>query len=346
MLQLEIDGVEPIEQAPHESKPSAAGPDLGSYDRFVVFFSGGKDSVACVLHLLDLGVPASKIELHHHLIDGQGAESALMDWPVTSAYCEAFSRHLGTSFKTSWREGGFLREMTRNETRTAPVVFYKDGVRISVGGVNGPLGTRCRFPQQSANLKVRWCSSSLKIDVGAAYLRNDDRFRHSRTLVVTGERAQESTARSRYAKFEVHRADNRSGASGRHIDHWRPVHAWQESQVWEIMEKHRINPHPAYWLGWGRVSCMTCIFGSPHQWATIKQIAPARFAGVANFESDFGVTIHRKMGIEALAANGTVYQAARGRHVALALSETYSEPMVLDNWSLPPGAYAEGCGPT
>ena len=197
VLQLEIEGLTSgVDSAP-DLLPLR--PELETYNRFVVFFSGWKDSVACVLHLIEQGVSASKIDLHHHLVDGDSPESALMDWPATRAYCEAVSRHLGTSFELSWREGGSLREMTRADTRTAPVVFYKGGERVDVGGVNGPLGTRLRFPQQSANLQVSWCSSSLKIDVGAAYLRNSDQFRISRTLVVTGEGAEESTARSRYA---------------------------------------------------------------------------------------------------------------------------------------------------
>ena len=74
-------------------------PDLASYDRFVCFFSTGKDSLAMVLHLLELGVPASKIELHHHNVDGDpAAGEGLMDWPVTLAYGEAIARHLGMEF--------------------------------------------------------------------------------------------------------------------------------------------------------------------------------------------------------------------------------------------------------
>ena len=42
-------------------------PDLRIYDQIVV--SGGKDSLAYALHLLDLGMPSSKIELHRHLVD-------------------------------------------------------------------------------------------------------------------------------------------------------------------------------------------------------------------------------------------------------------------------------------
>ena len=41
-------------------------PDLAAYDRILLAFSGGKDSLACLLHLLEAGVPASRIELHHH----------------------------------------------------------------------------------------------------------------------------------------------------------------------------------------------------------------------------------------------------------------------------------------
>ena len=40
-------------------------PDLGAYRRFIVAFSGGKDSLAALLHLLSLGVPAHAIELPH-----------------------------------------------------------------------------------------------------------------------------------------------------------------------------------------------------------------------------------------------------------------------------------------
>ncbi len=37
--------------------------DLASYDKIIVYFSGGKDSLACLLLLLVLGVDPTKIEL-------------------------------------------------------------------------------------------------------------------------------------------------------------------------------------------------------------------------------------------------------------------------------------------
>lgn len=43
---------------------------LEEYDLIVVLISGGKDSVACYLKLLELGVPKERIEFWHHDIDG------------------------------------------------------------------------------------------------------------------------------------------------------------------------------------------------------------------------------------------------------------------------------------
>ncbi|WP_234265151.1 phosphoadenosine phosphosulfate reductase domain-containing protein [Hydrogenophaga sp. NFH-34] len=320
-------------------------PDLGIYDRFLVFMSGGKDSLACILRLLDLGVPASKIELHHHLVDGVEG-SKLMDWPVTNAYSRAVADALGMEYRTSWREGGFEREMLRQDAPTAPVWIPDDnGGHRRVGG-NGPLGTRLKFPQVSANLSVRWCSSALKIDVGARYLTNHPKFTHGKTLVLTGERAQESTARSRYASFEPHRSDLRSGRKyQRHIDHWRPLHQWSEQQVWAIIERHRVLPHPAYYLGWGRTSCRQCIFGSKDQWATVKAIAPRNLAVIANHERTFGVTIHRKDDVLTLARKGTPY-TTNPYWVDIANSESFDLPVIVENWVLPQGAYGESCGPT
>jgi len=82
----------------------AALPDLGAYRRFVVAFSGGKDSLAALLHLLSLCVPAHAIELHHHDVDGRGP--TFMDWPCTPAYARAIADHLGIALYISWREGG------------------------------------------------------------------------------------------------------------------------------------------------------------------------------------------------------------------------------------------------
>lgn len=318
--------------------------DLENYDHYVVAFSGGKDSLACILHLLEQGVPRNRIELWHHRIDGAEG-SSLMDWPITEDYCSAVAAALGLPIFFSWKEGGFEREMLRQDLPTAPIHFQAPDGLHTVGG-NGPSGTRCKFPQVSGNLAVRWCSAYLKIDVAAAAIRNDPRFPNRRTLVITGERAEESPGRAKYQTFEPHKADRRAGKSARHVDHWRPVHGWSESQVWEIIQRHRINPHPAYWLGFGRVSCMKCIFGSDDQWATIKKIDSQGLSDVAAYEKRFQTTIHRTKTVMERANSGTPYPSASGKLVEIAMSASYREPVFLDPWVLPPGAFGESAGPT
>lgn len=323
---------------------ASASPILDEYDRVIVAFSGGKDSLACLLHLIDQGVDRSKLSLHHNLVDGR--ESTLMDWPVTEAYCEAIAKAFGIPINYSYRVGGIEREMLRQDSATAPVsIPTSTGVNRVLGG-NGPLGTRRKFPQVSASLQSRWCSSAGKIDVFDRYLNNEEMFLDGKTLVVTGERAQESRSRANYKQFEPHRTDNRNGTKvKRHVDHWRPVHAWTEHQVWDIIKAHRVNPHVSYLLGWSRASCRACIFSGRNQWATLREIAPQQFNTIAAYEREFKVTIHRKMSVVAQADAGTPFECDPF-WVEVANSREFNAPVFVDPWILPPGAFGESCGPT
>lgn len=321
-------------------------PKLSSYDVFLATFSGGKDSLACLLHLLDLGVPRNKIELWHQDIDGQEG-STLMDWPCTRDYV----RKVGEAFKVpvyySWREGGFEREMLREGQPTARVIWEEPGGKRGTTGGKGSPGTRLRFPQLSADLSTRWCSAYLKIDVAASALRNQARFENTRTLYISGERGEESANRARYKELEPHRSDLRDGRVPRYVDHWRPVLHWPESYVWEIISRYSVNPHPAYRLGWGRVSCSACIFGSASQFASLRAIHPKQFNYIAKLEKRFGVTIKRKHSLPVLADKGTPYPM-EPHDIKAALSHTFNEPVILPQWAwrLPRGAFGESCGPT
>jgi 3'-phosphoadenosine 5'-phosphosulfate sulfotransferase (PAPS reductase)/FAD synthetase len=321
---------------------------LETYDKILIALSGGKDSVGALLFLLEAKVPPDRIELHHHAVDGEGP--SFMEWPSTTAYCRAIANAFQLPLYLSWRAGGFEREMLRNTAPTAPVIFETpDGTRHSAGG-NGPLGTRLKFPQVTANLQQRYCSSALKIDVLAAAIRSQDRFTGQRTLVVTGERAEESRARANYASFEPHRTDTRHGnRKPRHVDHWRPVHHLREDEIWRLLQRHGILPAPAYRLGWSRFSCLSCIFGGPDQWATLRLIAPAWFHRIATYESRFGCTIHHRRSIGELADRGRPYEAATTQPdlVRQALSPEWSEPIRVNPkaWRLPAGAFGKSRGP-
>lgn len=317
-------------------------PVLSDYKRYVIGMSGGKDSVACLLHLLEMGVDPGLIELHHHLVDGR--ESTLMDWPCTDAYCEALAAAFGIKYSRSWRVGGIEREALRDNQPTAPVAIPDgDGYRL-IGG-KGPNGTRQKFPQVCASLAQRWCSAYAKIMPFDAWVNNDPKFLDGKTLVLTGERAQESKARSNYRTFEPHRADNRHGRKPRHVDHWRPVHAWTSEQVWSAIERWRLQSHPAYELNFGRTSCRVCIFGSKNQWATVRVIAPTQFQSISDYEKRFDVTIHRSECVTTRANAGIPYPVDPF-WVEVANKTTFDLPIFVQDWRLPPGAFGESCGPT
>lgn len=322
-------------------------PNLKSYDHIIVAYSFGKDSLASCLDLLEKGVPREKIELWHHDVDGREG-STLMDWSITRDYGIKLAEALDIKLYFSWKKGGFEGEMLRENQLTAPTLFEQpDGTIGSVGGVRGKLNTRRKFPQVSPDLSVRWCSAYLKIMICSAAIRNQDRFNGKRVLVVTGERAQESPCRAKYDTFEKDGTDLRNGVKvQRHVDHWRNVHSWKEEEVWAIIERWKINVHPAYHLGWSRLSCMACIFGNKHQWASVRAISRDKFNVIADYEKEFGVTIQRKDSVEQLADKGTPYTAIKNlKMIRLAKSETYTDKIFLDDWSLPAGAFGESSGP-
>ena len=228
---------------------------------------------------------------------------------------------------------------------------------FSGGGVLGKPGTRMMFPMITAELSKRWCSSELKIDVCSIAINNQTRFHNKKVLVITGERAEESANRARYNDYEPHRTDARDGRLKRLVDHFRPVLRWTTQKIWEIIERWKITAHPAYYLGWGRVSCKFCIFGSDDQFASAAFVSPAIADKIDYYEKLFGKTIKAvtktvkkekvliQRSIMDVIKNGTAY-VMQAEWITQGISKKWYVPIVLENWELPKGAYGESCGPT
>jgi 3'-phosphoadenosine 5'-phosphosulfate sulfotransferase (PAPS reductase)/FAD synthetase len=325
----------------------------------IVSYSGGKDSLACTLHLLELikaqpGFDKTRIQLWHQDVDGEAGTPHFMDWPVTRPYVEATGKALGLRTLFQWKIGGFRGEMLRDNARTQPIMFeLQDGLMCKAGGIRGKKSTRRKFPQVSGDLRVRWCSAYLKIDVCSMAIRNDPALSDAKILMITGERSEESSGRSNYAHVELlERASNKS----RIVHQWRPIQDWTEIQVWEPIKRWRIRPHPAYELGWGRVSCMTCIFGDKDQWASVRALAPKTFDEIARLEEEFGFTIQRDKSVVEQADAGTpfpevladTFPADAMRSSAKATK--YPQELFFlpddEDWEYPPGAFKRCAGPT
>ena len=319
--------------------------DLSIYDHIIVSMSGGKDSIAAFLEILDMGADKSKIELWHNAVDGRGGKP-FMDWMFMDDFNIKIAEHYGVPLYFSWLEHGFKGEMLKNESYSHPhKVETPDGL-ITLERDRAKIGTRLKFPQQSPSLQTRWCSSALKIDVARRALNNQDRFHGKKILFITGERREESANRSKYNQLEVHACDTRNGRLGRHVDAWRTVLHWSEEQVWAKLQEHGFAAPVPYRLGWNRSSCMTCIYNGPAIWATLFEYFPDRANQILEYEKQFNTTISRKrLNVFEISESVRPIEITDMAALEQALSTEYTLPIITDNWQMPKGAFGkEGCG--
>ena len=169
---------------------------LEEYDLIVVLISGGKDSVACYLKLLELGVPKEKIEFWHHDIDG-GHPSRRMDWRCTQNYVKALADAEGIKLRVSYRVNGFFGELYRigasepiewidpdtGEVRQCKLSSnylkckeLKEQATEEMEELLKQYGYRMKFPAKTGDLSRRWCSAYLKICVADTVVSNLDRL--------------------------------------------------------------------------------------------------------------------------------------------------------------------------
>lgn len=347
---------------------------LEMYDLVIVLISGGKDSIACYYKLLELGVPKSKIEFWHHDIDG-GHPSRTMDWRCTANYIRSFAEAEQIPLRVSWRKNGFFGELYRigaselieyvdPETgeiyQCPPSKKYMECQKLKVAGISemenklAEFGYRMKFPMKSGDLSRRWCSAYLKIMVADTVLRNMNSVAANLTktrmdiklLIVSGERRGESVGRSKYNEIEIHRT-NAVSKHHRTVHQWRPVIDYSEKDIWEVLKRHKVNPHPCYRAGWNRCSCAMCIFSTPQLFAGIRELYPKEYALLCQDEKVLGFTLDNHCDLETYigSADSCVYHGDKEAIQSLLTGEFPVESVyVKDKWKYPVGAFHGAAG--
>jgi 3'-phosphoadenosine 5'-phosphosulfate sulfotransferase (PAPS reductase)/FAD synthetase len=321
---------------------------LSKYDKIIISTSGGKDSLVLILWSIQEEINLDKVELWHQCIDGRGeTKTEFFDWPSTEPYVKAIANHFGIKYGWQWRENGFYREMFRKNQKTGAVYYEHNNIVHKLETSNrAKIGTRRKFPAKSANLNQRWCSAYLKIDVAARVLNNREDLKDKKILFLTGERREESPARSKYKKFELHRCNTKS----RLVHHFRPVIDYTEYDIWRHIRSFEIMPHPVYHLGFPRLSCRSCIFFTPDHWATLDQISPEVTKRLIEIEKDLDFTLDNKLSLSemiVLGQSAIKYQEHKYLNYinrALSVEEFDSVYMSRINWRTPLGMNGKGGG--
>ena len=340
---------------------------LEEYDRIVVLLSGGKDSVACLYKLLELGVPREKIECWHHNIDG-GHPLRRMDWRCIGNYVGALTGAEGIKLRVSYRVNGFFGELYRigasepiewldpvsqkvKQCRLSPNYIKCQQLREQAPEDLEMLlkryGYRMKFPAKSADLSRRWCSAYLKICVADAVVSNLDRLgelkkqkEQCKVLIVSGERRGESSGRAKYNEMELHRT-NAERRSHRTVHQWRAVIDYSEKDVWEVLKRHHVNPHPCYRIGWNRCSCAMCIFSTPSLFAGIREIYPEEYEALKKDEEILGFTLDNKKCLDDFVGDAKSCVCRKDQAaIRSILTGSFSKRQIfVKNWRYPAGAF-------
>jgi len=121
--------------------------------------------------------------------------------------------------------------------------------------------------------------------------------------------------------------------------------------VWDKIKEHGINPHPAYRLGYNRLSCQHCIFADPDQVASNQELDPNAVEKLAEMEDKLGHTISATpkgegVSIRDWAKQGVSFVTDSPDELKkLAMSTEFTEPIhVGDDWEMPKGAMKKGQG--
>lgn len=244
------------------------------------------------------------------------------------------------------------------------------------------FGYRMKFPAKTGDLSRRWCSAYLKIMVADSVISNLSRLgeleeisrkrqktkkakggcmegtvqssvtsnsekisKNTKILIVSGERRGESRGRAKYNEMEIHRT-NAEKRSHRIVHQWRPMIDYSEKDVWEVIKRHKANPHPCYRAGWNRCSCAQCIFSTPELFAGLRELYPEEYELLKQDEHILGFTLDNKCDLDTFvgSAKSCVYHGDKKAIHSLVSGDFSVEEMYVDDWTYPAGAFHGATG--
>lgn len=239
---------------------------------FVVNHSGGKDSQALMIRLLER-IPVSQLLVIH-------ASLGEVEWEGALELAQTQAADAGVPFLVAHAVKSFF-----------DMVEHRYAVRP------GP-NSSC-WPSASN----RQCTSDLKRGPVEREVRRFAKAHgFSRIVTCMGIRAAESPGRAKQVPF---RRNARNSIAGRDWYDWLPIHDMDTATVFATIHGAGQQPHWAYAAGNQRLSCMFCIMGSPRDLANGARHRPELFEKYRQIEQRTGYTMHQsRQPLDVLVAQG------------------------------------------
>jgi 3'-phosphoadenosine 5'-phosphosulfate sulfotransferase (PAPS reductase)/FAD synthetase len=227
---------------------------------FVANHSGGKDSQAMLIRLLEI-IPRKQLVVMH-------ASLGDVEWPGALEHAQRQADEAGLPFVVAKAVKTFF-EMVEHRYKVRP-------------GPNSPC-----WPSASN----RQCTSDLKrgpIEREVRRYARENGF--TKIVSCMGIRAQESAGRAKQIAF---RKNERGSVAGRDWFEWLPIHEIRTDEVFATIAGAGQKPHPAYAQGNDRLSCVFCIMGSRNDLRNGARLNPELFARYVEIEERTGYTMHQ-----------------------------------------------------
>lgn len=240
---------------------------------FVVNHSGGKDSQAMMIKLLEI-VPVSQLVVVH-------ADLGRIEWHGAKELAMKQAADAGVQFEI------------------AQAIYADGSTKDFLSMVAKKFADRPEVPSWSAP-NCRTCTSDLKAGPIEKVIKRVMKERGLKLVVdCQGIRADESDDRGERAPF-VHlnaqlnsKGKPKSGlcAAGREAYTWYPIFDLTTEQVFATIRGAGQEAHPAYAAGNERLSCVFCIMGSPNDIYLGSIARPELFAEYVAMEEKTGYTM-------------------------------------------------------
>lgn len=224
--------------------------------KIMVSVSGGKDSTAMVLNLLDKGY--SDFEM---IFADTGWESE-----STYTYLEYLENK--------------IKPIIKVKSDIAIVEKWKDRIEYleNLMGFESPM-IRWIYKQNCFPSGARkWCTTKLKMEPITKYYQSID----CDVVNLVGIRKEESHARSMLSEWDW----NEKMFCWTH----RPLIDWKESDVIDIHKKFDILPNNLYLTGSSRVGCYPCIYARKQE---ILNLSEKRIQIIEMIENDLNITFFK-----------------------------------------------------